>query len=211
MKRTKQLGFSMIELMIVLVIIMIVAAMATPNVARGIAVIRLRGGASSVAGLMQRSRIEAVRTNRIMTVRQALDADGRTPVYFVDGAMNGTQSLQNGTRDRGEPMVTTSSDLQLVTQANAPAFPVAQLLGYPQSNIIGPPMNMAFSQRGLPCAANSNNGLIGNCPTTDAAGNESSYQYFFRLQSAFGNHFASITVTPAGRIRVWVWNGTNWN
>lgn len=221
MRRVKrQSGFSLVEMMIVVVIIMVVAGMATPNVARGITVIRLRASASSVAGLLQRCRIEAVRTNRIMVVRQTLDSDGRTPVYFVDGAVHllaggVPESKQDNIRNQWEPMITTSRDFILESQANAPAFNVQQLLGYPNSILgLNAPFNLAFSQRGLPCTANSTNTSITSCPIVAAGAGgstESSYQYFFRQRSTFGDRWASITVTPAGRVRVWIWNGTTWN
>jgi hypothetical protein len=36
------------------------------------------------------------------------------------------------------------------------------------------------------------------------------YQYYFRLASSFGDQWGAITITPAGRIRVWTYNGSNW-
>jgi Tfp pilus assembly protein FimT len=204
--------------MIVLVITMIVAAMATPNVARGITVIRLRSGVSSVAGLVQKARIEAVRSNTIQVVRKTTDSDGVTPVYYVDGAMNPTTANsgkpnQTNSRDAWEPMITTSRDLTLESSANAPSFDTSALLGYSASRFKDPPMNLAFTQRGLPCNPNSTTGTITTCNLigiTQTNTSDASYQYFFRMRSVFGDRWASLTVTPAGRVRVWVWNGTVW-
>ena len=69
-RQSKTSGFSLIELMIVVAIIMVVSAMALPSMARGITTIRLRGAATTIAGMVQKARIEAVRTNRIMVLRQ---------------------------------------------------------------------------------------------------------------------------------------------
>ena len=69
--KTKPSGFSLIELLIVIAIIMVVAAMATPNVMNAINNIRLRGSAGDVAGLLQQCRQAALHDNRYYTVKPA--------------------------------------------------------------------------------------------------------------------------------------------
>src|SRR5205823_2804861 len=61
-------GFSIMELLIVVAIILIIAAVAIPNFQSVMAQIRLRSSASAVAGVIQQARIRSVRDNRIYSI-----------------------------------------------------------------------------------------------------------------------------------------------
>src|SRR6266852_856094 len=56
-------GVSLLELMIVMFIVMVVAAIAVPNVLLAVANVRLRSSAGDLAGLMQQARIMAAKNN----------------------------------------------------------------------------------------------------------------------------------------------------
>src|SRR4051794_28150940 len=85
-------GFSMIELMVVIAIGLVIAAMAVPNLTRAIATVRLRESATGIAGLLQKTRIEAVRTNRIEVARFSKDANG-VPFIYNDLNQNNTPDI----------------------------------------------------------------------------------------------------------------------
>ena len=212
-------GFSLVELMIVLVIILLVAAMAIPSLTRAIGTIKVRAGASSVAGMLQKGRIEAVRSNRIMVIRQDVLSDGVTPIYFVDGANDPKKTIQdtatqNGVHDSWEPLVQIDKDIVLEPESAAPAFPYSQLLGYPNAASTLP-FGVAFNQRGLPCTITAQtSGHVTGCALSGMSASStstSSYQYFFHYKSTFGDRWASVSITPAGRIRVWTWDGNSWS
>jgi prepilin-type N-terminal cleavage/methylation domain-containing protein len=212
-RQSRARGFSLVELMIVVAIILVVSAMALPSMARSITTIRLRGAANTISGMIQKTRIEAVRTNRIMVLRQSTLSDGVTPVFWVDGAIpqNSTTSSQNNRLDNFEPQAMISKEVQMQT-SGYPSFDSNALLGY-TSSPSSAPFNLAFNQRGLPCTPNSSSGTITSCPLTGISSTStstSSYQYFFKLTSPFGDQWATVTVTPAGRVRTWVWNGSSW-
>ena len=205
-------GFSLVELMIVVAIILVVSAMALPSMARGITTIRLRGAANTISGMIQKTRIEAVRTNRIMVLRETTLNDGVTPVFWVDGAAstNGVV-MQDNRLNNFEPQAMISKEITLEF-SGYPSFDSTQLLGY-DNGVSGTPFNLAFNQRGLPCTPNSTTGQITSCALSgidETHTSSSSYQYFFKLHSTFGDQWASVTVTPAGRVRTWVWNGSSW-
>ena len=67
--RGRNRGFSMIELMIVLVISLVVAAFALPNISGAITTMRLRSAMSSIAGILQETRILAVKNNKFNVAR----------------------------------------------------------------------------------------------------------------------------------------------
>jgi prepilin-type N-terminal cleavage/methylation domain-containing protein len=212
-RQSRARGFSLVELMIVVVIILVISALALPSMSRAITIIRLRGAASTVAGMIQKTRIEAVRTNRIMVLRERTLNDGVTPVFWVDGAIpqTSTTSSQNNQLDNFEPQAMISKEVTLEF-SGYPSFDSNALLGY-TSTPSSTPFNLAFNQRGLPCTPNNSTSQITSCPLTGistTSTSTSSYQYFFKLTSRFGDQWATITVTPAGRVRTWVWNGANW-
>lgn len=223
-RQSKARGFSLVELMIVVAIILVVSAMALPSMARGITTIRLRGAATTIAGMIQKTRIEAVRANRIMVLRQTTLNDGVTPLFYVDGSLpqnvTGNASAcppmcQNQALDRWESQAMISKEIQLQT-SGYPSFDSNALLGY-ASTPSAAPFRIAFNQRGLPCTivTDTSSGIT-SCPLnaagmTSSVGSNSSYQYFFKLSSTFGDQWVSVTITPAGRVRTWVWNGSTWS
>ena len=91
--RQKTRGFSIMELLIVVAIILIIAAVAIPNFQKVMAEIRLRSSASAVAGVIQQARIRSVRDNKIYSV--AIDTSVTPNMVFVDlnnsGAFNGQE------------------------------------------------------------------------------------------------------------------------
>jgi prepilin-type N-terminal cleavage/methylation domain-containing protein len=201
MNKRQQKGFSLVELMIVLLIIMVISALAMPNVIRGIGSLRLRGAASNLSGILQRGRIVAVRTNRIQLVyMNPANVNGARLIY-VDGPP------YNATPDATEPLVQIPDSVEI--QTDATLAPVANfitnstsLVGY---NVAAPNTSyMAFNARGLPCTPILASGVPSTCNGSQG------YAYFYRSTGAFGGQWVALTITPAGRIRVWSWDGSNW-
>jgi Tfp pilus assembly protein FimT len=185
---------------------MVISALAMPNVIRGIGSLRLRGAGSNLSGVMQRGRIVAVRTNRIQLVYMG-DGTGipninGARIVYVDGPP------YNATPDATEPLVQIPDSVQLQTDASQ--TPIANfmtnsstLIGY---NVSAPNTSyMAFNARGLPCSPILASGVPSTCNGSQG------YAYFYRSTGAFGGQWIALTITPAGRIRVWSWDGTRWS
>jgi len=87
-----------------------------------------------------------------------------------------------------------------------PAFNSSTLLGStftPQAASVQP----SFNSRGLPCLVS---GSVCNQTTGGATPQQVAFLYFLRLDGAYGTKWAAISITPAGRVRVWTWGGANW-
>jgi prepilin-type N-terminal cleavage/methylation domain-containing protein len=204
--RKRHSGFSLIELLVVVAIIMVVAAMATPSVMDAVNGIRLRGSANDVAGLLQQCRQAAVKNNRYYTIKPAT-VTGAQGAY-VD--LNYNNSYDN-VAPAPEPLIQFASNVSVVS-AGAPN--TANLINQCCTTFTPQPASVlpSFNSRGLPCVGLANpppaNSL---CNIRDAGGNTVGFVYFLNQARPFGAvGWAAVSVTPAGRIRVWTYSGTIW-
>ena len=205
--RTRQSGFSLIELLIVIAIIMVVAAMATPNVMNAINNIRLRGSAGDVAGLLQQCRQNALHDNRYYTVKP-VTVTGAQGAYVDLNYNNGFDNVA----PTPEPLIQFPQSVSVVS-AGAPN--TANLINQccstftPQATSILP----SFNARGLPCVSPGGNPPPPNsvCNIRDAANNPVGFVYYMNQTRPFGAvGWAAVSVTPAARIRVWTYSGSTW-
>jgi Tfp pilus assembly protein FimT len=178
--RTNESGFSMVELMIVCVVMVIIAGLAVPNIFRTYRNYQLDSAGHSVASLLQQARIQAVKTNLPAYVNFTNAAAGN--MAFV------TNDPANTTYAAGEPDVQLSP---AVTFQGAPPDH-AQLDAYINATPQGATASIGFNARGLPCIESGGN------PTVCASG-AVGFEWF--MQSAGG--WEAVTVTPSGRIKSW--------
>ncbi len=193
-RSSSEQGFSLVELVMVVAILLVIAAVATPYMINVIADIRLRGGMSSLAGVFQECRSDSIKKNRLMSTHFTVLSNG--PVAYVKDTTvsSPTLSPSDPQAQLGAP-VTQVQDLTSVT--GAPTALDNTILGFSPSN--GDP---TFNPRGLPCSYSSSSGL---CATPIG------YVYYFTDSRPNGGHgWGAVTISPAGRIKVWMWNGSNW-
>jgi Tfp pilus assembly protein FimT len=189
-------GFSLLELVIAAAISMTLMAIASPYMMNVVYGVRLRYSAFDLGGLMQRTRIEAVRKNTFYSVQQAPSVTGAPLIFFADFGKSGTVVSTDPQAQMGSHV-----NVSFGTGSGAPgetAF--VGNLGFAVNPSTALP---SFNARGLPCVVNGN-----TCPETPGQG----FVYFLSNNSMAGGatSWASVVVTPSGRVAVWTYDSANW-
>jgi prepilin-type N-terminal cleavage/methylation domain-containing protein len=184
-------GFSLIELLIVVAIIMIISAMAIPQIQRVQTRYKLDTSGHAVAGLLQQARLQAVRSNQ--------------PAYAQFDP--GTPNLMYVNNDKtayvagnGESVVATNGTVTLQTANNN--LDLGQLnaylgVGTGSIKVETPGTPVGFNARGLPCLGAAGNPSL--CQQTDGG----QIPAFLLLMTTGQGDWEAVTVTAAGRTRAW--------
>jgi Tfp pilus assembly protein FimT len=193
-------GFSMLELVIVVAIIIIMAAIAVPRFTPTVGLYRARAAAVSVADLMQQGRIAAIRADSFYSVKYTTGSDGTYRLWVDENA--------DGNVDTTEPQVGLSSGISFIT--SPPTSLTSTQVGGFTPNVGGSSSTnwVAWSSRGLPCVPNSGGTTCAITPSSGTTG----YVYYIKVNSIGStSQYSAVTITPSGRVRVWIYDGTNWH
>jgi type II secretory pathway pseudopilin PulG len=209
-KRDGVRGFSLIELLIVLFVVMVILAIATPNVLLAVANIRLRSSAGDLAGLMQQARMMAAKNNPqnppVYPIRYGTFS-GRQRAYIDlngDGAWSSGVTVNGVTMD--EPFIEFSGT---VTPAGgAPSGSGGQptpyvLVGDTGTGSMDNTHTLAYTPRGFPCDYTTP-------PTCTTPAATYFVYYLTDTRAGGGAGWAAVVVTKAGRTKVVDWNGSQW-
>ncbi len=193
-RRLASAGFSLLEMVIVVAVLLVIAGLMVPNLMTTIANYRLRNAAVNVAGILQTSRMRAVHDNQFYAVRRTNWTGAK--IAYVDLNGNGSYDNSPSAPDKPEPTIELPTSVTIVT-GGGPAITSMSLGWTPQAQT-NPP---TFGSQGVPCVAVSgvcqriyNGYLVG---------------YIVYLTDARGA-WAAVTVSPAARIKTWTWSGTAW-
>ncbi|MBZ5615344.1 MAG: prepilin-type N-terminal cleavage/methylation domain-containing protein [Acidobacteriia bacterium] len=203
--RLRQRGFTLLELCVVLAILMIVASLIFMNAVTAVRNIRLTQSATSYANLLQQARVRAVQDDTYYIIRT--NTGITPPEAFVDVAQTGIYSPAAPL----DPMMVFLQDVDPMPFGDGPGLSDLESKFLPAAGVAtvdttapGP----AFGPRGLPCKPTAPSG--GTCPYLDSTtGTPTSYITF--LKNAQSEKWEAVTVTPAGRIGVWSYDGTTWS
>ena len=196
-KQARMQGFSLTELVVVVAIIMVVAAIAIPNMVSAWYASNLRTCAFELSDMIQQARILAEKKNLTVTVRY------RTVNSTVQEAYVDVNN--NGAWDTGEPIIDLGR--QFVMASAAPGGSSGNPTNYVLigNSTSGTPCDntctLGFSARGLPC-----NYASSTCSTPSA-----SYFVYYINDNRTPTGWAAVAVTKAGRSNGYVWNGSSWN
>jgi len=194
-----QAGFSLLEMLVVIAIMLTVMAIAAPSLLRAIASYRLESNARGVSSLIQRTRFEAMRRNRTTcTGFVAVGSEGR---YVMN-----TDCTVPPAANPDAPTVGTPATVMWYLN-NAPQLPPSfngLPPGYDATTMVAPASyRVVFSPRGT-------------AMVDDGAGN---LIIATRIQAIclLGRRGADlpnvddavlITVTPVGNVKLFKWNRT---
>lgn len=188
--RKAEAGFTLVELMVSVVVMMIIAAIAIPSILQGWNSYRLTSAADSVAGLLERTRFEAIQRN----IRLACIG-----VAAANGFTVGIDENANGLVDGNEPRVILPGPATFILGGVAPG-PASMGAAYAGavippgvSNLFG---SVTFNARGT---------------TVTAAGGTAPYYVVYigiPNQPTYG--YRAVTVTPMGQVKVWQAAGGGW-
>ena len=209
-------GFSLVELLVVVAIMLVVAAFTVPVMISAVRAGKLRGAASDYANVLQTARMRAVQDDRYYSV-YTQPANGNVPqLAYVDiypqaiNGASGTGAPPVGSYQAGppaDPMVVLSSDVVPQARGAAPN-PVDLETKFCASCGAfvggGPIKNTAptFGPEGVPCTPIVSVGGTGT--VCNSSGGISAYETFF--QSTPTQAWVAVTLTPAGRIKTWYYN-----
>jgi type II secretory pathway pseudopilin PulG len=199
-KKTQR-GVSLVELLVVLFVTIVTAAMASPNIMRAIYDTRLRSGAGDLAGLMQQARIYAAKDNKPYPIRYT--TIGAVRIAYIDLNLDSTYVA-------GEPQVQFTGTV--VPAAGAPngtgGAPSPYVLTGDSSSgsVYTNSTTLGFSTRGLPCAFDSS-----VVPPTCVTPATNYFAYYLTDTRMGPPAWAGVIVTKAGRTKVVMWDGTSWH
>jgi prepilin-type N-terminal cleavage/methylation domain-containing protein len=193
----KPAGFTLQEVLVVIAIGLIVTLAAVPVMSNAIANMKLRSSMTSVSGLLQNTRAVAVQQNTTkIACHFSLTAAPFSLVYFVK-SVTACTSATVLTSDPQVELEAPITPYATPTGTGAPPAIADSTLGLTVDPLTSDP---SFNSRGIPCSYSG-----GTCTTNNAF-----IQYFKDNRIAGSGGWAAISISPAGRIGRWFWNGSSW-
>jgi Tfp pilus assembly protein FimT len=193
-------GFTLQEVMVVVGLGLIITAVAAPNMSNAIANMKLRSSMTSVSGVMQNLRAIAVQQNKTkIACHFNRTAAPYSLVYFIKDATDCTTATV-ATTDSQVEMEAPITPYDTPTGTGAPTALTNTQLGTTYTPLATDP---AFNSRGIPCSYAP---LTSTCTTNNAF-----IKYFKdnRISGTAGG-WAAISISPAGRVKRWFYNGSSW-
>jgi Tfp pilus assembly protein FimT len=182
-RRTRCAGFSTVELVVSMAVILIASAIALPVITTVLRSYQLSDRASRLAGMIKLTRFDAIRRNTPVP----LQFQQAGPTWTIWDDSNG-----NGQLDPTEPQMILSGDTGLLGAAPNPALINASLgAGNSLTPKSGANGSIFFDQRGAVTT------VLGGAPTGNVyalyLGNATDPSYGYR----------AVIVLPSGTVQVW--------
>jgi Tfp pilus assembly protein FimT len=175
-RRRPRAGFSIIETTVSVMVILILAAIAVPTVIQGWNSYRLTGAAGDLAGILRRTRFEAIHDNNRLSCLAVASGAG----WDIGIDENG-----NGKLDSNEPQIMLPGPPVLLASGIAPG-PTS--LGY--STATTPPGNIVtFDPRGTV--------YYGANPVV-------TYVFYIGIPGQPTAGYRAVTITQMGQVKVWM-------
>ena len=178
-------GFSLIEMLIVTSITLAVAGLAIPKFVTTIANVELRSAVHSAAGVMQQTRMQAIKENKFRKIRYLNGTNGG--VVFEDINDNGLADATEPQAQMGNTVLAYSAPIGIPAMSATDLSFTPTLTTAPSFNATGQPCSVWHT-----CAV----GMV---------------VYFTDTRTVGTPGWAAVTISPAGRVASWIWNGSSWS
>jgi prepilin-type N-terminal cleavage/methylation domain-containing protein len=182
----KERGFTLLEMMIVMAIMMVLAAITVPRFLNIVSDINLRYVATNYSGLLQSARIQSVRKNDYYGIQQTTLPTGDN-AYFVH--------VHGSSYSVGDPLLPVGARIGIHAGTGSGAPGEATLTCGGSCTFATSSSFPYFNARGLPCTVS---GSV--CIQAPGVG----YLTVLSTTSLTGNvSWAAVVVTGGGRIQIW--------
>jgi prepilin-type N-terminal cleavage/methylation domain-containing protein len=195
-KHKNDRGFSLLELLIVVAILVTVAAITVPRVMSIISDIKMRYVAQNLGGLLQSARMQAVRKNTYYMVQ---------PTTLASGDAAYVATARGQTYASSDPVLPLDNQIT-VHMGTGSGAPNEGTLTCGAGCIFNPAADdPSFNARGLPCIGVVNGTSCGQTPGQG-------YLLVVSKPALTGSiNWAAIIITASGHIQIWTCDGDgNW-
>jgi prepilin-type N-terminal cleavage/methylation domain-containing protein len=190
-RRSPQSGFSLVELVLSLAVLLIITTLAVPVIIRSLQSYQLNSAASQLSGMLKFAKFEAIRQNTPVSCQ--IQQQGANWLIWVDS--NG-----NGQPDGAEPQMVLSGSLTLLPAASVPdPSSITSALGAGGAGLPWTPLSGAnaaewYDHRGVLCFQSNP-----VCPT----GVPTIYALYLGNPNDPSSGYRAIITLPSGAVQVW--------
>lgn len=208
-------GFSLIELLVICAILAIVAAVSIPAMMTAKHGIALQGTGKDLGSFLEQARTHAIKDNHFYALYVISGPAGSPSNAFIDvypQSATGFSGNHNGTVDPKDPVMFIPAEVSQQPASAAPATADLKSQWLPSGSSITPidaysgttptTTPFFFGPDGLPCTPSSGGATC--------RGNMIQTAYWIFLQDSHTQDWIAVTVTPAGRIRQWIYRSSTW-
>ncbi len=181
--RRNSFGFSMVELVVTLTIVLIVAAIAIPNFVRAMNSYSLSSAMQNISMIIQRTRYEAIKQNTNVSCYYSIDPVSNVPIMWVDVNRTG---------------IRVATDPQFAYNRS--------LLNANPGGLVPPPASMGFAAVVQPAAIAANGGILVTFDSRGAVsfgGAPPIWVMYYTLNNDPNYGAKAITIEPSGRSKGW--------
>jgi prepilin-type N-terminal cleavage/methylation domain-containing protein len=195
-KHKNDRGFSLLELLIVVAILVTLAAITVPRVMSTISDIKMRYVAQNLSGLLQSARMQAVRKNAFYMIQPTTLASGDAAYYA---------HVRGNAYVTGDPVLPVDNQITIHIGTGSGAPNEATITCGSGCTFNPGADDPSFNARGLPCIGVVNGT---SCPQNPGQG----FVMFVSKPSITGStNWAAVVITASGHIQVWTCDGGgNW-
>lgn len=189
-RRSPRNGFSLVELVLSLAVLLVITTLAIPVVVRSLQSYQLNSTASQLAGMLKFAKFDAIRQNTPVNCQIALQP-GANWLVWVDS--NG-----NLIADQAEPQMYIGGSFTLISESSVPnPTPIKNSLGlgfssYAWTVLSGSNGSVTYDQRGV----------IG-CPSNTTCNTGVVYVLYLGSASNPNLGYRAVLTLPSGAVQVW--------